>query len=202
MWYERSRNVWLNICWRFVECSLERSGERSANQCGRLQINVVRTFPSNVTGTIMNIHWISKVHKIASWVHAKAGNLNSSRPRSCFVMKRWIWLQVTYLRYRTLRPQDTSAQDRGKVGTLRTQCDSDETQLHRWFGLNLLPKCPDTSGRSILWTLSRTFRGLRTLWHQFCVAEESGSPEYHVTVVCESTVIWATNQLHGRHVSP
>jgi len=32
--------------------------------------------------------------------------------------------------YRTLRPQDTSAPDQGKVGTLRTQDNSDETQLH------------------------------------------------------------------------
>jgi len=76
--------------------------------------------------------------------------------------------------------QDTSAPDQGKVETLRTQDNPDETQLHRWFGLNLVPnlskwfgaevtemsnldpgpKCPDTSA-PILWCL---------------VAEVSGSP--------------------------
>ena len=53
--------------------------------------------------------------------------------------------------YRTLRPQDTSAPDRGKLGILRTQDNSDETLLlHRCFDLKLVPKCPDTSA-PILW---------------------------------------------------
>ena len=81
---------------------------------------------------------------------------------ACSFSSSLAWLR---LRYETLRPQDTStprhfgsardtaarhqkrstrhfsAPDREKVETFRTQDNSNETRFHRWFGLNLVPKC-------------------------------------------------------------
>ena len=66
-----------------------------------------------------------------------------------------LWLNPEELR-------DTSATDRGKVETLRTKDNSDETQLHRWFGLNLVP-----SVRTLQTRVPSVLR------HQFCGAEVS-----------------------------
>ena len=77
---------------------------------------------------------------------------------------------------RTLPPQDTSALDRRKVGTLRTKNNSDETQHHRWFGLNLdlVPKCLGTSVPGPYIVSSGHYGDPAwTLRHQFCGAEVS-----------------------------
>jgi len=93
--------------------------------------------------------------------------------------------------YLTLRPQDTSAPDRRKVGTHRTQDNnSDETRLYRWFGLNLVPKCPiglvpkcpDTSAPGPKCPdISAPFLWCRNVLVPKClVAEVSGSPSSQV----------------------
>jgi len=77
-------------------------------------------------------------------------------------VSRHFWHQKRGTKHFSTRQRVNSAPDQGKVATLRTEDNSDETRLHRWFGINLVPKCltglvpPDTSApilwcRNVLW---------------------------------------------------